>query len=245
MEAISIAASVSQIVVYSVSSIHYLRKLTSELTQGSSAYYEEEKSIRSLLDIVSRLYLQNEIDDSDHLLSILLDISRVSCDILHCFRPKIVWGLNLAPIINKDKILSSLALLDTKRKLLHIHNTLSLLQPGHQRHQTRSTMAQQNREIEFSEHRTEGVAERFSGLQPNVLESTKKITSKGNYVGPGAMDLGFNQTELSNDHRIQAMHQNVKYYTQRPAEDSHDNKAKVASSAFSGVKKYGFESDEA
>ncbi|KAF2850649.1 hypothetical protein T440DRAFT_468230 [Plenodomus tracheiphilus IPT5] len=229
MEAIASAASISQLVVYSLSSVHYLRKLSSELSQGKSVYYEEERNIRSLLDIVSRLSVQNDIGDCDPLLTILVDISRLACDILHCFRPKIVWGINLTPIINKDKIVSLLAVLDNKRQLLHLHitqvnsNVLSSLQSGDKGPRRDSTMVQQDCELDLDGGDVQGISEILGGTHVGDLDRFTRVRVRHGKVGEGAMSLTLNPTELSNADRMQAHVRNVDLAKQR-------HKAKVMGS---------------
>jgi len=166
MDAIAGAASVSQLVAYSFSSIRYLQQLYTELKTGNSVYRNEEKNISLLLDVIKRLSSQN-VPDSDPILPILIDISGLACEILHLLRPKRLLGYNWTSFTTQDKINLAFESLDKKRKLLHLYisqaNNEALVA-------LRETVEKQN-------------ANHSSRLSTETMSSRATITSEGNVVG--------------------------------------------------------------
>ncbi|KAH9878938.1 hypothetical protein J1614_002373 [Plenodomus biglobosus] len=215
MEAISGAASISQLLVYSLSSVHFLRKLSSELSQGKSVYHEEERNIRSLLDIVSRLSLPNEIGACDPVLPILVDICRLAYDILLYLQPKVVWGINLTPLINRDRIISSLALLDTKRELLHLHiaqansDVLSSLQSGNKGSCCNPKMSGQTCKVIVNKNDVQGIFQTLDGIPGANISSITEISVSENIIAPGAAQLTANATQHSSEDVIKMLQANV------------------------------------
>jgi hypothetical protein len=120
MEVIAGAASVSQVVVYSFSSIRYVQELYVRLKGCGSAYRDEETNLSLLLDIIRSLSSQG-VKDNDPILPILIEIARLACEILHLLKPRILLGLNWTPLTKQDELKSTLQTLETKRKLLHLH----------------------------------------------------------------------------------------------------------------------------
>jgi hypothetical protein len=109
MEVIACIASASQLVAYSVSCAHY------------SSFRSEETNINLLLDVIRRLSTQ-EIQESDPVLRILVDISGLACEILHHLQPKSVW-IRWNTITLRSKLASLFETLDRKAKLLHLYIT--------------------------------------------------------------------------------------------------------------------------
>jgi hypothetical protein len=82
MEMVAGAASVTQLVAYSFSSIRYLQRLYNELKAHGSSYRDEETNLRLLLDVIRGL-CQKGVKDNDPILPILVDLTGLACDILH------------------------------------------------------------------------------------------------------------------------------------------------------------------
>ncbi|KAF2827812.1 hypothetical protein CC86DRAFT_404855 [Ophiobolus disseminans] len=120
MEVIAGAASVSQLVAYSFSSIRYLQQLYTELNTGDSVYRNEEKNVGLLLGVIKRLTDQN-IQDTDPILPILIDISGLACEILSLLLPKRRFGYNWTALTAQNKIKAAFETLDKKQKLLQLY----------------------------------------------------------------------------------------------------------------------------
>jgi hypothetical protein len=122
MEVIASVSSVSQLVAYSFSSFQYVQRLYTALKNGHSTYRNEETNIVLLLDVIKRLPSQN-INDSDAILPILIDISGLACEILHLLQPKQFLGINWTPITGPNKLVSAFEALNKKERLLHLYIT--------------------------------------------------------------------------------------------------------------------------
>lgn len=120
MEVIAVSASVTQLAAYTLSSARYLQHLYTELHTCHSAYRSEETNIILLLDVIKRLSCHN-IEDSNPVLPILIDISGLACQILQLLQPRKLWGFNWIPITAQDKLSSSFETLTKKRSLLHLY----------------------------------------------------------------------------------------------------------------------------
>ncbi|KAH3907386.1 hypothetical protein HBI56_157610 [Parastagonospora nodorum] len=119
MDIVAGAASVSQLIAYSLSSAHCLQQLYNELKNFGTSYRNEETNVCLLLDVIKGLSDQG-VDDSDPILPILLDISRLACEILHLLQPRRLLGINWTPLTKQDELKSSFGALDKKQKLLHL-----------------------------------------------------------------------------------------------------------------------------
>lgn len=120
MEIVSGIASISQIAVYSLSSVRYLQQLYIELKNSRAAYRNEEANVCLLLHVVKGLSDQG-VADSDPILPVLLDICRLACEILHLLQPRRLLGINWTPLIRQDELKSSFEALGNNQKLLHLH----------------------------------------------------------------------------------------------------------------------------
>jgi hypothetical protein len=132
MDVVAGVASVSQLIAYSLSSAHCLQQLYSELKNFGTAYRNEEANVCLLLHVIKGISDQG-VADSDPILPILLDISRLACEILHLLQPRRLWGINWTPLTRQDELKSSFTALDKKQKLLHLTvsgETLTALRTG-------------------------------------------------------------------------------------------------------------------
>lgn len=120
METIAAIASISQLVVYSASSVRYVQRLFSESNSCHSASDSVQKNFNLLLGIVNRLPTQYA-EKSDPLLPISRDISGLTIDTLNLLRPQRIFGFDWAPITNQERLKLSFASLEGKRALLHLH----------------------------------------------------------------------------------------------------------------------------
>jgi hypothetical protein len=119
MEVVAGAASVSQLVAYSFSSLRYLQQLYTEIKICGSAYRNEEASLSLLLNVIRDLEKQG-VSDSDPILPILIDVSRLACEILHLLQPRRLLGFNWTPFTKQDELKSAFRALDRQQKLLHL-----------------------------------------------------------------------------------------------------------------------------
>jgi hypothetical protein len=120
METVACAASVSQVVVYSVSSVRYVQQLYVRLKGCGSAYRDEETNLSLLLDVIKKISSQG-VKDNDPILPILIEIGRLACEILHLLKPRVLLGFNWTPLTKQDELKSNLQILEKKRELLHLH----------------------------------------------------------------------------------------------------------------------------
>jgi hypothetical protein len=182
MEVIAGAASISQLVAYSLSSTRYLQKLCTELKAGGSAYRSEENNINLLLKVIKRLAAQ-DIEDSDPILPILIDISGLACEVLHLLRPKRFLGYNWTALITHDKISTAFEALDRKRGILHLYISQS----------NRETVAPI--QTSSNEHRSPCTPSTMGA----TMSSRANISVEGNYVGGYAeAGCGFEAAEQPN-----------------------------------------------
>jgi hypothetical protein len=120
MEMVAGAASVSQLVAYSLSSARYIQQLYTEVQGHGSTYRNQETNLGLLLDIIKGFSKQGVSDDSP-VLPVLIDISKLACDILHLLQPRKLWGFDWTPFTKQEALRSAFETLDKKQKLLHLH----------------------------------------------------------------------------------------------------------------------------
>lgn len=120
MDAISGAASISQLLAYSASSVRYLYRVYTELHSHHSIYHNEQTNVRLLLDVIKRVSSQN-IDDSDSVLPILVGISDVACEIINLLQSKTILGVNWVLLTSRTRLSVAFEALEKKRRLLHLY----------------------------------------------------------------------------------------------------------------------------
>jgi hypothetical protein len=120
MEMVAGAASVSQLVAYSLSSARYLQRLYSEIRTHGSTYRNEESNLSLLLDVVQGFSKQG-VSNTKFILPILIDISTLACEIMHLLQPRKLWGVDWTPFTKQDALRAAFESLDKKQKLLHLH----------------------------------------------------------------------------------------------------------------------------
>jgi hypothetical protein len=120
MDVLQGTASIAQLVAYSSSTIRYLQRLRVELDSWHSVSGSAQRDVSLLLDIVERLPAHDSGDGSC-ILPILADIAGLVSDVMKLLQPKRILGLDLAPIINQERLKSSFDALVSKRALIHLY----------------------------------------------------------------------------------------------------------------------------
>lgn len=199
MEVVAGAASISQLVAYSFSSIRYLRQLHAELTSDNSVYHNEERNISLLLGVLNRLTTQS-ITHSDSVLPILIDISGIACDLLNLLRPKRLLGYNWTTLTARDRTTAAFEALDRKQNLLHLYISqanndalAAIYETMNQDTQHTPTQATYVRAtVSVKNNNVEGYSETGSGYESEVQPN---VEDHGNNVPAGGTLFSGNKTQ--------------------------------------------------
>jgi hypothetical protein len=218
MDMVAGAASVSQLFAYSVSSTRYLQELYTQLKAGDSVYRDGENKISLLLNVIKRLSSHQQIKDSDPIRPVLIDISRLACQLLHLLQPKRILGYNWTALMARDKIDSAFKALDENRKLLH----LCVSQASNDTLRTIQTTIEHQRPLSPSRHRVDTMAQRATIVSSHndvagfsetgcgwAPETMPNIESNNNKVQEGAFNLAANKNQVANADTLQVYIRNM------------------------------------